>query len=86
MDLASPGLGETIEQLLDEPDPARLREVILDLVGAYARLAHAPKPFEPGISAVPVSGKVYDETDMRSLADSALIPGSNGFGACARRA
>ena len=72
MDLAAPSPTALAEQFLDEQDPERLREVILELVGAYARLAHAPKPFQPGVSPVPVSGKVYDETDMRSLVDSAL--------------
>ncbi|SFR81748.1 CDP-6-deoxy-D-xylo-4-hexulose-3-dehydrase [Sphingomonas jatrophae] len=52
-------------------EPA-LRELILDLVGQYARSFHAPKDFVPGESAVPVSGKVYGEADMRSLVDSSL--------------
>jgi len=72
MDLTLPGFSEAVAQLAQEQDPAKLREAILDLVGAYARLAHAPKPFEAGVSPVPVSGKVYGEADMRSLADSAL--------------
>ena len=49
-----------------------LRQQILDLVGEYARSYHAPAPFVAGASAVPVSGKVYDEADMKSLVDSAL--------------
>ncbi len=53
----------------DEP---QLRQVILDLVGQYARQHHAPKPFVRGTSPVPVSGKVYGEADMRSLVDSSL--------------
>ncbi len=53
----------------EEPE---LRSMILDLVGEYARRFHAPKPFEPGQSVVPVSGKVYGEPDMRMLVDSAL--------------
>ena len=51
---------------------AEMRQQILDMVGEYARRYHAPKPFVPGESAVPVSGKVYGEADMRSLVDSAL--------------
>jgi CDP-6-deoxy-D-xylo-4-hexulose-3-dehydrase len=42
------------------------------MVGEYARIAHAPEPFVPGVSAVPVSGKVYGAEDMQSLVDSAL--------------
>jgi CDP-6-deoxy-D-xylo-4-hexulose-3-dehydrase len=51
---------------------AEFRQTILDLVGEYARRYHAPKPFVPGHSPVPVSGKVYDGDDMRKLVDSAL--------------
>ena len=53
----------------DEPE---LRRLILDLTGKYARAFHAPKPFTPGASPVPVSGKVYGAADMMSLVDSAL--------------
>lgn len=53
-------------------DEAQLRAQILDLAGEYARRFHAPKPFVAGTSPVPVSGKVFDHTDMRSLVDSAL--------------
>lgn len=53
-------------------DEAELRALILDLTGEYARRFHAPKPFVPGESPVPVSGKVYGESDMRNLVDSAL--------------
>ncbi|MCQ4159630.1 lipopolysaccharide biosynthesis protein RfbH [Roseomonas sp. GC11] len=49
-----------------------LREKILALVGEYAALAHAEKPFQPGRSPVPVSGKVYGAPDMQMLVDSAL--------------
>ncbi len=51
---------------------SQLRSRILDMVGEYARIAHAPEPFVPGVSAVPVSGKVYGAEDMQSLVDSAL--------------
>jgi CDP-4-dehydro-6-deoxyglucose reductase, E1 len=53
----------------DEP---QLRQMILDLVGEYARRYHGPKDFEPGASPVPVSGKVYGAEDMQALVDSAL--------------
>lgn len=58
--------------LPDDCDEAQLRSLILDLTGEYARRFHATKPFVPGQSAVPVSGKVYGDTDMRYLVDSAL--------------
>ena len=69
----------TVEQMLsgstalaENCDEAQLRALILDLTGEYARRFHATKPFVPGESAVPVSGKVYDESDMRNLVDSSL--------------
>ena len=49
-----------------------VRQQILDLTAEYAALAHAPAPFDPGHSAVPVSGKVYGAADMVSLVDSSL--------------
>jgi CDP-6-deoxy-D-xylo-4-hexulose-3-dehydrase len=61
-----------VEKVTAEEGSEGLRRVILDLVGEYARTAHAPRPFVPGESPVPVSGKVYGEADMRSLVDSAL--------------
>jgi CDP-6-deoxy-D-xylo-4-hexulose-3-dehydrase len=53
-------------------DPDVLRRQILELVGRYAELAHAPKPFVPGQSSVPVSGKVFGADDVRSLVDASL--------------
>ena len=53
-------------------EAVELRQQILDLTRRYAELAHSDRPFEPGVSAVPVSGKVYGGEDMASLVDSAL--------------
>jgi hypothetical protein len=53
-------------------ETAALRGRILALVEEYHALAHAPKAFEAGASPVPVSGRIYDASDMRSLVDSAL--------------
>jgi CDP-6-deoxy-D-xylo-4-hexulose-3-dehydrase len=55
-----------------ESDEPQLRQMILDLVGEYARRHHAAPAFVPGVSSVPVSGKVYGAEDMCSLVDSAL--------------
>jgi CDP-4-dehydro-6-deoxyglucose reductase, E1 len=49
-----------------------LRVSIMELVGQYSDLAHATKPFVGGKSAVPVSGRVFDSSDVQSLVDSAL--------------
>lgn len=61
-----------LRSVADQADEPQFRQLILDLVGEYARRHHAPKPFIPGESAVPVSGKVYGAEDMQSLVDSAL--------------
>jgi len=51
---------------------ADLRSRILSLVGEYCSEAFAPRPFVPGESSVPVSGRVFDGAEMRELVDSAL--------------
>ena len=50
----------------------QLRTEILRLVGEFTRKAHKVPPFKAGESPVPVSGRVYDESDVKSLVDSAL--------------
>lgn len=80
LEAASPlgGVGGTalLEAIADDlvatDGPEALRAAIGTMVGRYADLAHAPKPFQPGVSPVPVSGKVYGASDMRMLVDSAL--------------
>jgi CDP-6-deoxy-D-xylo-4-hexulose-3-dehydrase len=53
-------------------ETAALRRQILDLVEIYHAKAHQSVAFVPGKSSVPVSGRVYDASDMRSLVDSSL--------------
>jgi CDP-6-deoxy-D-xylo-4-hexulose-3-dehydrase len=50
----------------------QLRTQILELAGEYCAEAFAAKPFVPGESPVPVSGKVFDGAEMRLLVDSCL--------------
>jgi CDP-4-dehydro-6-deoxyglucose reductase, E1 len=49
-----------------------LREQILQLVAEYHGVAFAPKSFFPGVSPVPVAGRVFDAADMQHLVDSGL--------------
>ena len=49
-----------------------LRDRILEMVREYHAVAHRPKPFEPGISRVNYSGRVYDEREMVNLTGAAL--------------
>jgi CDP-6-deoxy-D-xylo-4-hexulose-3-dehydrase len=53
-------------------DPQRLREQILALSEEYFHQAFPPEMFVPGESAVPVSGKVLDPSDLRNLMDASL--------------
>ncbi len=57
---------------MSEATAEQLREEILDLVERYHAAAFPERPFVPGVSPVPVSGKVFDSADMRSLVDSSL--------------
>ena len=49
-----------------------LRSQILDLVARYHDEAFPAKVFVPGESPVPVSGKVFDATDIQYLVDASL--------------
>jgi len=49
-----------------------LRAQILELVAEYHKAQWPPRAFVPGESAVPVSGKVFDEKDLQSLVDASL--------------
>ena len=54
-------------------DPgAALRKQIADLVKQYADLTLAPKPFVPGQSLVPVSGKVIGAKELQLMVDASL--------------
>ena len=54
-----------------------LRKQILDLVEEYACAAFPEKPFVPGQSSVPVSGRVFDGKDISTLVDSSLHASSS---------
>jgi CDP-4-dehydro-6-deoxyglucose reductase, E1 len=56
----------------DDAAPDELREAILALVGRYHKASHKRSTFVAGVSPVPVSGRVYDATDVQMLVDSAL--------------
>lgn len=49
-----------------------LRTQILELVAEYAAQQWQPGSFEPGITPVPVSGKVFDGSDVQHLVDASL--------------
>lgn len=49
-----------------------LRDQIRELTAQYADLAHAPKPFVPGLSPVAVSGKVIGAPELQAMVDASL--------------
>jgi CDP-6-deoxy-D-xylo-4-hexulose-3-dehydrase len=49
-----------------------LRKQIAELVSEYAALQYAEKPFEPGVSIVPPSGKVIGETELQYMVEASL--------------
>lgn len=55
-----------------EEELDRLRTGILDQVAAYHRLAFAPRPFVPGETPIPVTGKVFDDAEMARLTEATL--------------
>ena len=53
-------------------DSAEMRREILERVAAYHEEEFGEREFVPGVSPVPVSGRVFDADDMVHLADAAL--------------
>ena len=67
---------ESTSQMPREPvilkNALELRERIHELVKQYYREEHAKKAFIPGVTPIPVSGRVYDESEMVHLVETAL--------------
>ena len=51
---------------------SQLRAQIMDLVGQFHAAQLTAKPFAPGESAIPLSGKVFDAVEMQHLVDASL--------------
>lgn len=49
-----------------------LRAQIQGLVEHYAQLAWPPSPFEPGKTAIPYAGRVFDADEVKTLVEAAL--------------
>ncbi|MFM2343377.1 MAG: hypothetical protein RLZZ592_3030 [Pseudomonadota bacterium] len=52
--------------------PDAIRREIAALVQQYADIVHAPKPFVPGESVVPVSGKVIGAKELQLMVEASL--------------
>ena len=59
--------------LIDKDDKSsKLRKEILQLVDNYSMISHTKKTFNPGSTVIPVSGRIYDELDLKMLVSSSL--------------
>ena len=58
--------------LLDDSDGKLIRKQIIDLSKQYGEKTHTSQEFIPGKTIVPVSGKVFDFSDLQSLISSSL--------------
>ncbi len=47
-------------------------ELITQLVDRALHMRHEPKPFEPGITHIPVSGKVFGAAELRAAVEASL--------------
>lgn len=63
-------MSSVVAPILTEADA--LRRQIGDLVARYAEIAHAPKPFVPGETPVPVSGKVIGTKELQLMVEASL--------------
>jgi CDP-6-deoxy-D-xylo-4-hexulose-3-dehydrase len=52
--------------------PDQLRAEIAALVQEFSEIVHAPRPFVPGESAVPVSGKVIGAKELQLMVEASL--------------
>jgi CDP-4-dehydro-6-deoxyglucose reductase, E1 len=57
---------------MSKPTADSLRQQIAGLVEQYAAISLAPRPFLPGLTAVPPSGKLLDAAELKNLVDAAL--------------
>jgi len=57
---------------IDNDESSEIRKNILELVEKYSKIAHKKKIFVPGKTMIPVSGKVFDETELQFLISSSL--------------
>jgi len=58
--------------LIDNDESSKIRKNIFELVAKYSKISHKKKEFVPGKTMVPVSGKVFDETELQFLISSSL--------------
>ena len=57
---------------LDLENSAEIRNKIMELISQYAEDVHSKKPFIPGKSGIPVSGRVFGGKEIQMLVSSSL--------------
>ena len=57
---------------LDLENSAEIRNKIMELISQYAENVHSKKPFIPGKSSIPVSGRVFGGKEIQMLVSSSL--------------
>ncbi|WP_428324993.1 lipopolysaccharide biosynthesis protein RfbH [Nitrosopumilus sp.] len=57
---------------LDDETSSRIRSDIMELISKYTDIAHAKKPFSPGKTLIPASGKVFGKIELQMLVSSSL--------------
>jgi CDP-6-deoxy-D-xylo-4-hexulose-3-dehydrase len=57
---------------IDDDESSKIRKNILEQVVKYSKISHKKKDFVPGKTMVPVSGKVFNETELQFLISSSL--------------
>jgi CDP-6-deoxy-D-xylo-4-hexulose-3-dehydrase len=57
---------------IDDDESSKIRKNILEQVVRYSKISHKKKDFVPGKTLIPVSGKVFDETELQFLISSSL--------------
>ncbi len=70
--MCAPCASNRLKNIPMTTSPEALRAQIGALVRQYAELAHAPKPFVPGESPVPVSGKVIGARELELMVEASL--------------
>jgi CDP-6-deoxy-D-xylo-4-hexulose-3-dehydrase len=66
------GSSGVLDFALRDDTPSGLREQILTLVARYHAVAFGEPGFIPGETFIPVSGKVFDASDIQNLVESGL--------------
>lgn len=64
--------GSGLKQTGVDVDKEAIKQQIFDLVEQYSALHFAEKSFQPGISAIPPSGKVLGASELKNMVDASL--------------